>query len=183
VVDTQIPAWLKGISIDNATIPSLREIYEKEIKKATSEDREESIEQLKRKYLLLKEEEANLGRLLITGNMSEETINKLRSEWQEKTLNLRTKIEEMEFDASKYLDDLEVALVLLSNVSNLYLRMDDKQKNNLLQILVKQIIINREGEINAHKLQSPFSYLSTLGTRNNGQNGEGWCSETITLGV
>ncbi len=91
---------------------------------------------MKRKLLLLKEEKANLGRLLITGKISEEAYDKLRSEWQEKTLNLSVKIEEMEFDARKYLDDLEIALALLASATTLYERLDEKQKNNLLALKI-----------------------------------------------
>ena len=89
----------------------------------------------------------------------------------------------MEFDASKHLDDLKVALVLLQNISNLYLRLGKTQKNNLLRIVVKRIIINREGEIVSHELHSPFSYLSTLDARKNGKNEVGWRSESIHEGV
>lgn len=67
----------------------------------------------------------------------------------------------MEFDARKHLDDLNVALLLLQKLGALYQRLDKKQKNNLLQLIVKRIIINREGEIISHELHSPFSYLST----------------------
>ncbi|MBL6983787.1 MAG: recombinase family protein [Anaerolineales bacterium] len=183
LVDTHIPDWLNGITIDPEIIPEIRKIYQNEIRKVTSDNKEETIEQLKRKLLLLNEEETNLGRLLITSKISEKAYNKLRAEWQEKTLHLRMKIEEMEFDASKYLDDLEIALVLLANASTFYERLDEKQKNNLLQILVKRIIINQEGEIISHKLHSPFSYLSTLVSAFSGQNGEGWCSEFVALGV
>jgi len=186
LVDTQIPGWpgwLDGITIDPETIPGIREIYQNEIRKLTSENKAETINQMKRTLLILKEEEANLGRLLITGKISEEAYDKLRSEWQEKTLNLSVKIEEMEFDARKYLDDLEIALALLASASTLYERLDEKQKNNLLQILVKRIIINQEGEIISHKLHPPFSYLSTLVSQNKRKNGAGWCSETVTDGV
>jgi hypothetical protein len=43
--------------------------------------------------------------------------------------------------------------------------------------------INQEGEIISHKLHPPFSYLSTLISRNNRKNEAGWCSETVTDGV
>ena len=126
LVDTHIPDWLSGITIDSEIVPEIRKIYQNEIRKVTSENKEETIDQLKRKLLLLKEEESNLGRLLITGKISEEAYDKLRAEWQEKTLNLRMKIEEMEFDASKYLGDLDIALALLANASTLYERLDEK---------------------------------------------------------
>ena len=182
-VDAQFPDWLSGITIDSDVVSEIRKIYQTEIQKVTSKDKEETLYQLKRKLHLLKKEEANLGRLLITGKISEEAYDKLRVEWQEKILNLRMKIEEMDFDAGKYFDDLEVALVLLANTSTLYERLDEKQKNNLLRILVKRIIINREGEIISHELHSPFSYLTTLVCQNNRENEEGWCSVCVHDGV
>jgi len=183
VVDDQMPSWLQGITIDPVIIPSIRKIYQEEINMLTLADKEDTLEQLKRNLILLKDEEANLGRLLITGKMSEETYDKLRIEWQEKILNLQVKIEEMEFDASSYLDDLEIALALLSNISSLYERLDAKQKNNILRIIVKRIIINRKGEIISHKLHSPFSYLSTLIETFSRKNEEGFRSEHVAFGV
>jgi hypothetical protein len=183
VLDEQIPKWLSGFTIDPEIIPIIREVYQTEIRSITGENKEGTLEQLKRQLTLLKEEEGNLGRIFMTNKISEETYDKLYAEWQEKALNLRMKIEEMEIDLSTYLDDLEVALVLLSNVSALYQRLDEKQKNNLLQILVKRIIINREGEIISHKLHPPFSYLSTLVDAFTRQNEEEVRSEYIHDGV
>jgi hypothetical protein len=182
-IDDLIPAWLEGITIEPEIIPSIREIYQKEIRKLTVENKEDNLAQLKRKLLLLKDEESDLGRLLITGKISKEAYDKLRVEWQEKTLYLQIRIDEMEFDASSYLDDLDSALVLLGNLSTLYQRMDAKQKNNILRIIVKRIIINREGEIISHELHSPFSYLTTLVDAFTRQNEEGFRSEHVALGV
>ena len=58
-----------------------------------------------------------------------------------------------------------------------------KLKNTLLRIPIKRIIINREGEIIAHELHPPFSYLSTLITQNNRENEEGSGSEFVALGA
>ncbi len=58
-----------------------------------------------------------------------------------------------------------------------------KQKNTLLRIPIKRIIINKEGEIIFHKLHPPFSYLSTLITQKNRENEEGSGSEFVTVGA
>lgn len=79
IADFQILNWLSGITIDPENIPTIREIYQNEIHKLTSENKEENLSQLKRKMLIFKKEEANLGRLLITSNISEATYGKLRS--------------------------------------------------------------------------------------------------------
>ena len=182
-VDENISAWFCGISIDAENIVPIQKIYQREIRAVTSENKEVSLDQLRRKFQILKEEETKFGRAFITGKISDEAYDELRSEWQEKILNLKWKIKEMEFDASKHLDDLDVALVLLQNIRTLFQRLDKKQRNTLLQLVVNRIIINCEGEIVSHDLHSPFSYLSSLVTRNNGKNEEGWCSESIHVGV
>lgn len=55
--------------------------------------------------------------------------------------------------------DSLVLIIILVLVAE---RLDKKQKNTLLQLVEKRIIINREGEIISHKLHSPFSYFSAL---------------------
>ena len=183
VVDDKIPGWLSAITIDPEQVAPIQKIYKNEIKSVTSENKEVPLEQLRRQLQVLKAEETKLGRALITGKLSEEAYEELRIEWQEKILNLKWKIQEMEFDASKHLDDLDVALVLLQKIGTLFQRLDKKQKNTLLQLVVKQIIIKRNGEIISHDLHSPFLYLSTLITQISGKNKEGFRSESIHLGV
>ena len=69
------------------------------------------------------------------------------------------KLKKLEFDASHYLDDLEVALVLITKMEILYSRMEEELKTNLLKMFVNRIIINLQGEIIGHELLSPFEYL------------------------
>jgi len=85
----------------------------------------------------------------------------------------------MDFDASTYLADLGRALILLSNLSFLYQRMDYKQKNNILRIIKKRVIFNCGGEIISHELHSPDSYLTTLIEAFTRQNEEGFRSDSI----
>jgi len=162
VLHGQVPTLLKNISVDPDLVPAIREVYQAQIKKMSQGDKTELLEQLKRKQTALKEEEARLGRLVISGKITEETYDQLRSEWQEKMLNLHLKIEEMEVDVSQYLDDLEMALALMVNVSDLFNRLEDRQKTSMLQIIINRLVINHEGNIIFLKLHSPFTYLSTL---------------------
>ena len=107
----------------------------------------------------------------------------MRAEWHEKVLNLQMKIDELEIDARGYIDDLEVALALLSNASILYDRLGEKEKNELLQIITKRVIINEQGEIITHELNSPFEYLSTLAASISSEGKEGGGSEQIPGGA
>jgi len=182
-VDEQIPNWLNGVAVNQENIPGIRGIYQSQIKQFTYEDKAEVLQQLHRKLSSLKEEEARLGRLLISGKISEDAYDQLRLEWHEKNLNTQLKIQELKFDASRYLDDLEVALVLMANLPTLFQRLEIKQKTLLLQIIAKRIIINRQGEIISCELHSPFSYLTALASMLNQESEEGCGSEQIRLGA
>jgi hypothetical protein len=143
-------------------LPKIRELYRNQVKQTTQEDKEVKLSDLKRCALQLKEEEAKLGRLLITGKISEETFDQLRMEWQEKIRNTEIILVELEKETSIHLDDLETALILLSKVSTLYQRLSLKEKTTLLQIIARRIIVDLQGTIISQELNTPFAYLRTL---------------------
>jgi hypothetical protein len=87
---------------------------------------------------------------------------KLRKEWRGKSRLAEIDKTEIQRTASTHLDDLDSALLLLSRISDLYYRLSEKQRATLLQIIAKRIILNLEGEIIDHELNSPFMYLNTL---------------------
>jgi hypothetical protein len=182
VVDDQIPQWLRAISVDPELVPAIRSIYEEEVKKSSNNDRETKISELTRQRSQLKDEEARLGRLHITGKMSEETYNQLRREWQEKLRHLELTLAEFVREVTFHLDDLDAALALMAKMTDLYHRLDKKKQGILLQILAKQIIVDTDGEIIEHELNSPFVYLRSLvqglSTPGNGKAG----SKYILLG-
>jgi hypothetical protein len=128
-IEQQILGWLAGVSVNEKAIPEIRKIYQAEIRKFTKDDRNESLTNLKRRLSELKEEEARLARLMITGHLTEDALKQLRQEWQEKVVNVQCKINELELDLSQYLDDLEMALVLMTYIGKLFERLEDKQKN------------------------------------------------------
>ena len=162
VVDSQIPDWLQGISINPELLPKIRETYTTQVQQTTQDNREEKVDDLKRKIVLLREEEARLGRLLVTGRLTEDTYDKLRLEWQEKLRNAEINLVEMERETKTYLDDLEVALVLLSRAFDLFGRLNQNNQSIFLRILAKRIIVDLEGKIVDYELNSPFVYLKTL---------------------
>ncbi|MGD0006447.1 MAG: recombinase family protein [Anaerolineaceae bacterium] len=173
VVNQQISDWLTGITVNSKLIPTIREVYQTQIKKATQEDREVKLSELKQRISQLRAEEARLGRMLVTGKLSEETFDQLRLEWQEKIRNAELSLAEMERESKIYLDDLDLALVLLAKITALYPRLSLKDKATLLQIITKRIIVDTQGKIIDHELNSPFVYLKTLADENKTQCKEG----------
>lgn len=162
LVDAQIPEWLQGIAVDPDLVPKVREIYRAEIQEAASSDKGKNLSELRKQFTQVKEEEARLGRLFIGRKITETIYDQLRSEWQEKMRNLELSIAELEREPKLKVNDLDMALVLLTKVGELYSRLDDKQKTTFLQILVTKFIVNGKGEITDYELHTPFIYLRSL---------------------
>ena len=182
-IEEQIPVWLAGINLDPDLIPDIREVYRSEVQETKKGDWEIKSVEMKRKVSQLKEEEARLGRLYITGKISESTYEQLHGEWQEKLRYTELSLAEMEREATTHVDDLDMALLLMSKFSTLYQRFEDKEKTKLLHILAKRIIVTPEGEIVDHVLNSPFMYLRQIADEqiSISQNLRG--SEQITVGA
>jgi hypothetical protein len=161
-IDQHIPDWINQITVDPERILAIQEIYQTAINKTKKVDWNKKIAEAKRKKTLLQDEEARLGRLFITGKMSEPTYDQLYKEWGEKLRQMELNLADMEREATTHFDDLEVALALMSKLSTLFPRLTLKDQSTLLQILVKQIIVNPDGEIIDYELCSPFMYLDTI---------------------
>ncbi|MFZ1041473.1 MAG: hypothetical protein WAN58_09205 [Anaerolineales bacterium] len=72
-----------------------------------------------------------MGRLCISGKMGDETYNQLRREWQEKFCHLELALADLERDVSIHLDDLDAALALMAKISDLFPRLEEKQRSTL----------------------------------------------------
>ena len=120
---------------------------------------------------------------MIRDTISEETYEQLRAEWKDKNRSAQEKLRNLERDFPRYLDDLDMALMLLTQMSTLFDRFDDKAKHKLLQILVNRIIVDPDGRIVGYELNRPFGYLSYLANdpniELNGQSG----SKQVPFGV
>jgi hypothetical protein len=164
-------------------IPAIREAYNQQIKKATENNQGERLENIQKQLAGLEGEEARLARLFVSGNISEEVYIQLRQEWIEKTRNLKSMLKELEIDARRYLDDLEVALVMINNLYVYYNRLEAKQRTKLLKNIFKKILVNVEGDIISFELHSPFKYLVSLISQvSSSENEEGSCSSWVLQG-
>jgi DNA invertase Pin-like site-specific DNA recombinase len=161
-VDQQIRGWLAGIGVSQNRLPAIREEYRMQITKFKDKDLEVQTKKIQVQLSELKNEEARLGRLFITGKISEEAYNQLRVEWQDNIRNTEARLIEAERNISAVMVDLDMALVLLAKVNILYERLDNKNKARLLKILAKRIIIDPDGQIIDYELNSPFTYLRYL---------------------
>ena len=164
IVD-QISEWLEGIQIEEEHLPDIQATYREEVHQAVSENKSEKASSLKRRISQLDDEEARLGRLFMTGKISEKIYERLHAEWQEKATHAKVNLRKVEQDTTIHVSNLDMALVLMASMFALYQRFDEKMKCKLLSILVKRIIVNPQGEIVGHQLHSPFEYLKNIELR------------------
>jgi site-specific DNA recombinase len=164
VIEEQVPGWMRGISVDPQLIPQIQKIYQKQVRVVIDGDKDTQIVVIKRRLSLFQDEEARLGRLFITGNMSEETYKQLRAEWEVKLKQVEINLASIERESKISLDDLDVALALMVKLPDLYMRLKQEQQANLLQIIIKRIIVDGDGEITDIELKSPFLYLRSIVT-------------------
>lgn len=61
-----------------------------------------------------------------------------------------------------YLKDLDTAMLLMSQLPELFGRLETKSQHTLLEILINQIIVDQDGRIVDYMLNKPFSYLNKL---------------------
>ena len=117
------------------------------------------------------------------GKISEETYEQLRREWQEKLHDIEEKLSEVERNARSLMVDLDLALILLSNLPILFDRLDQNKQATLLKIIAKRIIINSDGQIVDQELHSPFTYLLRIADGLENQGIPYRCSEQIRSGA
>ena len=97
--------------------------------------------------------------MYISGKISEESYDQLHAEWKERIRNTESKLCDIERGSTEIMNNLDLAIILLSNIAILYHRLDEKERAYLLQILVKRIIVSCDGLIIGQDLHSPFTYL------------------------
>ena len=182
-VDQQIPGWLEGIAVNSQRLPAIREEYRLQVAKFNERGREDQAKKIKAQLAQLQGEEARLGRLFISGKISEETYTQLRTEWQENIRNKDARLFKAERNMNAILVDLDIALILLANVSILYERLENKNKANLLKILAKRIITNPDGQIIDQELYSPFTYLRSIAESIENPSNSSRDSEQVRLGA
>jgi hypothetical protein len=161
-VDAQIKPWLYEINVDPELLPEVRQVCHRQVTEQAHSGYESEIAGAKNKIARLRSEEARLGRLLITDQLSEEAYEQLRAEWKDKLRSAHDNLRNLERDIARYLEDLDVALLLMSQMSALFERFEDKAKHKLLQIMINRIIADPDGQIVDHELNKPFGYLNRL---------------------
>ncbi len=92
-----------------------------------------------------------------TGMLTEENWKDMWAEWQDKRNKLRTNLELLEQKCESYIDDLDDALTLITELDILYERLSRSDQKKLLWNIVEKVVVNTEGDIARVDLLPPFA--------------------------
>jgi hypothetical protein len=161
-VEEQIHSLLTRIGIDPESIPAIRKQYQQHLASLNGSHIAERIEQLRERTLRLKAEKAALARLYAQGQLTDKNYSALYREWKGKVFETEQQIVQLESDHKEVVDDLELALLLLTAVPRVFDRLEIPEQERLLRILFRRIIIDTQGKVVDFELNSPFVYLTCL---------------------
>ena len=162
VIHEQLPELLSHIRINPIHIPAIRAIYNEHFKKLKGPDADERLAELKITVKRIQAEEADFARLFARKKLSEANYDILRQESQERLMKAQQEIRRLENGHHALNNGLELAIIVLSKVHQLYGRLTETCQARLLQILFERIIIDTKGRIVDFTLNPPFEYLSRV---------------------
>lgn len=166
-IDAQIPDELCAIQIDPAHLSTIRTFYRQDLAEKLGLARPDERKLMSDALTAIDQEEARMARLLASGKISEDVWNGLWVEWQERRNRLRSNLNSIEQQQEFHIDNLETALAIIAQVGTLYNRLEVSARRELLLHMVKQVVVNTNGEI-VLELNAPFAYLKDLSDRAKG---------------
>jgi DNA invertase Pin-like site-specific DNA recombinase len=162
-IDHQIPGCLEKIMIPERVIAKIQTEYEKQVNQVLSKLNQQQQGQAKLQKSEIQSEEEKLVRLYMSGQITDETYRRLRSELTKQLSAAERSIQDAKRNVSSILGDLKVALEILPHLSELYECLKEKrQQRSFLRVFMSQIIINMDGAIIKYELKAPFQYLKGL---------------------
>ncbi|MBE2271880.1 MAG: recombinase family protein, partial [Anaerolinea sp.] len=163
-IDSQIPDELCAIQIDPAHLPIIRAYYKQDLAEKLGLARPDERKLMTDALTAIDQEETRMARLLVSGKISEDIWNGLWAEWQEKRNRLRSNLDSVAQQQEFHIDNLETALGIIAQVGSLYNRLEVSAQRELLLHMVRQVVVNTDGEI-VLELNAPFAYLKDLSDR------------------
>lgn len=163
-IDAQIPTEMCAIQIDPAHLPVIRAYYKYDLADKLGLARPDERKLMTDALTAIDQEETRMARLLASGKISEAVWNGLWAEWQERRNRLRSNLDSVAQQQEFHIDNLETALGIIAQVGSLYNRLEVSAQRELLLHMVRQVVVNTDGEI-VLELNAPFAYLKDLSDR------------------
>lgn len=161
VVEGQITDELMKVQVDPELIPLIRDCYMQELDQQIGYLRPDERQQLQLALKEVNEEEQRMARLFASGKITDETWDRLWTEWQDRRRVLRMNLDGLAQKQEVHIDNLDTALKIIANVGNLYNKLTRSDQKEILRQMVERVVINPEGKLRL-ELRAPFTYLQEI---------------------
>ena len=157
-IDDQIPILLKGIQVDPEQIPTIRSVYTHDVAMKMGHLRPDEKTQVELALKAVDDEESRSLRLYAAGKITEAIWDSLWREWQDRRNQLRRSLNALQERQQTHIENLDMALQVISNVGIVYNELSRDDKRELLRQMIERVIVDSSGNAKL-KLRTPFTYL------------------------
>ncbi len=160
-IDSQIPKALKRIQVDPDLLPLIRAAYTNDIAEKMGHIRPDEREQLLAALKAIDDEEVRMMRLYTAGKVTDSLWDAQWQEWQDRRARIRVSLEGLEGQHPVYIENLDAALKIITQVGIVYNRLERSDQKELLRYMVERVIVDSAGKIRL-ELRAPFAYLQDI---------------------
>lgn len=181
-IDDQIPILLKGIQVDPEQVPTIRSVYTHDVAMKMGHLRPDEKTQVELALKVVDNEESRSLRLYAAGKITEAIWDSLWREWQDRRNQLRRSLNALQERQQTHIENLDMALQVISNVGIVYNELSRDDKRELLRQMIERVIVDSSGNAKL-KLRTPFTYLYDISDQIRGINEESKSSRESTKTV
>lgn len=161
VIDAAVEREVRRIQVNPALLPLIRAGYTKDLQEYLGHSRPDRRAQFHLALKQVDEEEARTARLYAAGRISDEIWAGMWAEWQDRRQTIQRALETMEQEHQVHVDNLDLALEIITKIGTLYNGLQRSDQKELLRQVVERVIVEDDGKVSL-ELRSPFGYLNTL---------------------
>jgi DNA invertase Pin-like site-specific DNA recombinase len=162
VVDEQVNELIEQIRIQEEHLPLLRKMFNDRIKQQLPHNGTTS-ESLKQQIRAVQKQEAEITRqYVVLENISEETFNVMVAELRTQRVHLEQKLHDLSLKPTQIIANFDEALIMLNRLPELYARLGDKSRQELIRLVLSNVVIDRHGQIIHVELLPPFALINEL---------------------
>lgn len=157
-IDRQIVEALQCIQVNPDLIPLVRAAYTDDIAEKMGHLRPDEREDMLAALKSIDEEEVRMMRLYAAGKVTESLWDIQWREWQDRRSRIQMSLEGQH---QTYIENLDVALEIISQIGIVYNRLERSDQKELLRYIVERVIVDPAEKIRL-ELRAPFAYLQDI---------------------
>jgi hypothetical protein len=167
-IDEQIPQLLATLHIQPDLLPELEAAYISDLANNLQVTPSHKA-RLEKELDTIQTQEETVLRQLLHNRISEQTFRTISAELRSRRTAIQHQLHELMQSENEIITNLQQAISLISHINQIYATLSVLGQQRLLRLIVKQIVVNAEGNLLYAELLPPFAYLQDkmAGVKNN----------------